>query len=243
MISQRPVQGPPGQTARFRQQVALLLYGALEPDPEACKKVVDRLRKLGVSPEHIAERHIPEAARQIGKQWMEDETCFADVTIATSKLQALLHYLEPDWGVDRQHVSRGLSVLLMVSAENDHTLGAMVLLGQLRRLGCSVRLLLTAKADTLKGEIGSTRFDAVMISASSGSKANTLRPLVQAVRRASTGDAPIVIGGGILESEPDLLRLTGADYAENDPHRALKLCRSIKSKSRGERRAEPTATV
>lgn len=194
-----------------------------------------------MSPAQIAERHIPEAARQIGKQWMEDETCFANVTVATSKLQALLRHLGPEWGAERQNFEHGPTILLIVPAECEHTLGAMVILGQLRRLGCSVRLLLGARAETVKAELSSTHFDAIMISAALGVSTLTLRGLIQAIRRTIRGTVPLLIGGGIIAAEPNLLRLTGADHAENDPYKALRLCRLIRS--RGEKRLGLVASV
>lgn len=236
-MSHSSVRAAPRRTARFRQEVTILRDAALEADPEACKRAVDRLRKADVAPEQIAERLIPEAARQIGKQWMENKTCFADVTIATSKLQAVLRYLGPDWGVESPYAGQGPTILLMVPAGCEHTLGAMVVLGQLRRLGCSVRLILGARAETVKVELSSNHFDAIMISAAPGVSTLGLRRIVQAVRRTDTGDAPILIGGGILDTEPDLLRLTGADHAESDPNRALKLCRVIEV--RGEKHLGP----
>jgi methanogenic corrinoid protein MtbC1 len=210
---------------RFQRQVAVLCDAALAGQPEACKRASERLKKLGVPGEQIIDLHIPAAARQIGEQWVRDEISFADVTISVSRLQALLRHLERRGCCVPLGDPNGLSILLLVASENDHTLGAMVVVNQLRRSGCSVRLILAARPETLSADIGMTRFDIDMISAARGDSAKPLRRLIQAVRRSRTGDAPIVIGGGMLDSEPDILRLTGADFAEKDTQRALALGR------------------
>lgn len=180
--------------------------------------------RSGISRKEIAELHIPLAAREIGERWVRDDASFAEVTIAVSRLQSLLRKLEPEPGAEAVIHADGPLILLLVSCDNDHTLGAMVLLGQLRRLGCSARLLVGAHPTTLGAEIGASRFDAVMISAAPGNSTIALHRLVLSLRKMGAGDAPIVIGGGIVESEPELLRRTGADVAESDLHRALELC-------------------
>lgn len=208
----------------FRRQVRKLSDAALDPDTDACRRAADGLMRSGVAAVTVAEDHIPAAARWIGEQWMQDEVSFADVTISVSRLQTLLRCLDEGPRPGRSGVSRQPGVLLLVSHDNDHTLGAMVLLGQLRRQDCSVRLLLGARPDTLSEKIAGMHFDAVMISAAQGNRMETLRRLVLAVRRAGE-DGPIVIGGSIVGSEPELCRRTGADHAEKDLQRALKLCR------------------
>jgi methanogenic corrinoid protein MtbC1 len=208
----------------FRRQVRKLSDAALDPDPDACRRAADGLMRSGVTAVAVADDHIPAAARWIGEQWMQDEVSFAEVTISVSRLQTLLRCLGENPQTELSGGRREPGVLLLVSHDNDHTLGAMVLLGQLRRRGCSVRLLLGARPDTLSEKIAGMHFDAVMISAAQGNRMETLRRLVLAVRRAGQ-DAPIVIGGSIVESEPELCRRTGADHAEKDLQRALKLCR------------------
>lgn len=217
---------------RFERQVDMLCGAALAGDPDACKRAAERLERLGVTAEQIADLHIPASARQIGEQWVRDKTSFADVTIAVSRLQALLRYLEQGGCCVQLGDAQGPSILLMTANENDHTLGAMIVVSQLRRFGCSVRLILAAHPEEVSEETGRTRFDVVMISAAQGDSVKPLRRLVQAIRRSTSSDAPIVIGGGMLDSEPDVLRLTGADYSEKDPQRALALCRLSLNKRR-----------
>src|SRR5690606_29300455 len=126
----------------------------------------------------------------IGEQWMQDEVSFADVTISVSRLQTLLRYLGRSPQTEHSGISCDSRILLLVSHDNDHTLGAMVLLGQLRRQGCSVRLLLGARPDTISEKIAGMHFDAVMISGAQGNRVETLRRIVLAVRKAGE-DAPI----------------------------------------------------
>ncbi|TKA95702.1 cobalamin B12-binding domain-containing protein [Cereibacter changlensis] len=221
---------------RFQRQVDVLCDAALAGQPEACKRASERLKKLGVPSEQIIDLHIPAAARQIGEQWVRDEISFADVTISVSRLQALLRHLERPGYCVPVGDPHGLSILLLVASENDHTLGAMVVVNQLRRRGCSVRLILAARPETVIAETEITRFDVVMISAAQGDSARPLRRLIQAVRKSSSSSASIIIGGGMIDSESDILRLTGADFAEKDTQRALALCRLRSQATAGKRK-------
>jgi methylmalonyl-CoA mutase cobalamin-binding subunit len=184
--------------------------------------------EVGIPPEEIADHYIPAVARRLGEMWCEDEVSFATVTIGVARLQGLLRDLEDIAGMARMDEPEGASLLVVVAAGVYHTLGAMVLTGQLRRRGHAVRLLLGPEPEAVAVAVRQARFDAVLISASDGGSAESVRQIVHAVKTATGAAPPVVIGGTILVSEDltgaDIRSLTGADHVTSDPTEALHLC-------------------
>jgi methanogenic corrinoid protein MtbC1 len=194
----------------------------------AAQATIRHMIESGVSPEDIADLYIPAVARRLGDRWCEDEIGFATVTIGVARLQGLLRDIEDLTGLQRTVEPEGASLLIVVSAGAYHTLGAMVLTGQMRRAGHAVRLMLGAEPEAVSTAVRQARFDLAMISAAEGTAAEAIRVLVHAVKNATGSPPPVVIGGTVLEHAKeigaDILTLTGADHATSDPNEALRLC-------------------
>ena len=201
-----------------------LRSAAIDRDLDSRFSIVKEMRAAGISLEDIADHYIPEVARQLGEQWCEDQLGFADVTIGTARLQSLLRDLSTEfhYPTDMKNES-GIAVVVL--ADEYHTLGAMVLTSQLRRLGISVRLLLgVSETDALR-ELQQDRYDAVMISASHIESLDKLAKFVEKIRKQTRRNTPIVIGGPVIGHSQDVKALTGADVATSDVHEAIRACR------------------
>lgn len=252
---EHPVAGTSRATSAARQMAAVLvrntpgdldlnvlsdLHNAvLGRDPETAKQVVHDLVASGVPAVDLADFYIPEVARKLGDQWCIDELSFANVTIGSARLQSMLRSLGPDWSGETTGQKATASILLVVPQEVYHTLGALVLGGQLRRKGLSVKLVLGGKPQDVAIHVESAHYDCVFISSSRGETLESLHRLVEAVKTATLTPPPIVIGGTILEVEPieTITELTGADYATSIPEEALSLCQGTQYDARSKKRA------
>ena len=206
--------------------ISTLHQAALSADRNACSTALATALAKGVRREDIADFYIPEVARAMGDEWCADELGFAGVTIGVSRLQSMLRDLGPDWSGDKSADPAAPSIMLLVPQEVYHTLGAMVLAGQLRRLGLSVRMMLGARPSEVAERIQRTKYDAVFISSSRGETLESLRRIVDVVKNATDQPPPVVIGGSLLEVETteNVTALTGADYATIRVYEALKHC-------------------
>ncbi|WP_342077604.1 cobalamin B12-binding domain-containing protein [Yoonia sp. SS1-5] len=203
-----------------------LREAALSADREACVEVMKDALHGGLRPEDMADLYIPALARDMGQDWCEDQLGFAQVTIGVSRLQSMLRDLGPAWSADSVAHPAAPAIMLVVPEQAHHTLGAMVLAGQLRRKGLSVRLVLGMRRTELVKLVELASFDAVFISASCGERLETLRRIVDVIGVAASRRPPVVIGGSILdvEDKENVTALTGADYATGCPDEALRLC-------------------
>jgi len=203
-----------------------LKEAALGKDPDACRREVNVALQTGTSPEDLADYYVPALARDMGDQWCVDQLSFAGVTIGVSRLQAMLRELGPSWTSDNAVTSESHAILLLVPREVYHTLGAIVLSSQLRRMGVSVKLILGGKPEDIAQRLDRTNYQAVFVSASCGETLESLRRIVHLVKTSAKTPIPVVIGGSILDVETteNVTALTGADYATRIPEEALKLC-------------------
>ncbi len=189
-----------------------------------CESLLLDALNAGVTQEDIADLYIPTVARMLGDAWCSDETSFAQVTIGVARLRGALRVLGPAWLSDEQAPADASTILLATAKGAQHTLGATILAGQLRRSGISVRLCIDAAPNQVHGLVSAVDFDAVWLSASIGENLETLRQIVESVRKGTGVPIPVVLGGTIVADERSLVKLTGANFVSVDLCEAIDFC-------------------
>jgi methylmalonyl-CoA mutase cobalamin-binding subunit len=179
------------------------------------------LRRVRVSDIDLVDSYFPEVARYIGCAWVDDDAAFAEVTLVVSKMQAILRDIGRDWTSDGGGGREATTVLVVLPEGEQHSFGAMMLSGQLRRKGISVRLEIGTSADGLGRLARERNFDCAMISVACEEKLDPCRRVVEALKQGSDGRLTVAVGGALLDRPIDILRLTGADVVTRDPMVAL----------------------
>ncbi len=208
----------------YNRLVQQLVEGVRSMERGAQEAAVQDLRRYGCTPTDIADIYIPAAARVLGDEWCRDEVSFADVTIGTARLQGMLRDLEREWMRERPKGPENGPSIAIICEDDFHTLGAMVVAGQMRRVGASVRLMLGLTFSERMEILKEHSFDVVMISATRTENLETTRKLVKNIRTVCGNQLPIVLGGTVIEKNINVKALTGADHVVNDPKEALELC-------------------
>ena len=113
---------------------------AIEETHHAMEAFLRDLVRQKVPAATVADLYIPALARRLGDDWLDDRVSFMEVTLASSRMQGMLRAIGAAWTADLADPAQQGALLLIVVRNEQHTLGAMVLLGQLRRMGVSVRL-------------------------------------------------------------------------------------------------------
>ncbi|MXQ09779.1 hypothetical protein GQ651_18180 [Alphaproteobacteria bacterium GH1-50] len=204
--------------------IGLLRTGVLGRTTEQREDAISDLMGSGLKLNELIDLYIPEVARRLGEEWCTDQTSFADVTIGAARLQGMLRDLLQD--VYRKHPPKDTGgIAVAVLAGESHTLGAMIITAQLRRLGVSVRLVLSLDLEEAALNLaGEDRFDAIMISASHVESLVQVGKFVEKLRQKTNRSIPIVVGGPVMGTGKDVKAVTGADFATSDVVEALRLC-------------------
>ena len=207
----------------FSEAIVQRLTHAVQTDNSALIEALKPdLRRARISPAMLADIYIPEAARRLGRAWEEDTLTFADVTIGTVRLQSLLRDIGSDWASDAKKMARpGGSVLLLLPEKEHHTLGPLVVTGQLRRRGISVCLQLATTDGEWKSMLRRRHFDGVIISVGWEGKLTAAAQLVGMIKHLTKEKMPVAVGGAVLTRSDAILACDGADIVTNDLDLAL----------------------
>jgi len=222
------VAGTAPNERRLREVVVdKLLAAVLSADPLAFEAMRPDLRRARITAAMLADTYIPEVARKLGQGWEDDCMSFVEVSIGTARLQAILREIGASWSADERAEGGTTTVLVIVPQGEQHTLGAMVLISQLRRRGVSVCLRFGPGIAEMRRLLEGRLFDGVMISLSNLDKVPEVTRLVQNIREAAPRPLFVALGGVVLREPKDLLARTGVDLATNDIDAVLKSLRPL----------------
>lgn len=204
------------------QSLVLALARALvEAGPEAFQALRPDLRRARISDADLADVYFPAVARELGCAWAEDRLPFAEVSIATARMQAMLRQFGRDWTSNQLAGTGGAAVLLVLPEGEQHSLGAMVLAGQLRRQGISVQVQIGADAGALRALAAARWFDCAMVSVACEERLALCAKLVKSLKDGSRGRLWVAVGGAVLDRASDVRSVTGADIATNNARLVL----------------------
>lgn len=202
--------------------VLRLMKAVLTGDPEAFGALRADFKRARVPAALLADHYIPEVARRLGREWAEDCKTFADVTMGTARLQAMLREIGQEWYADSAGAAVGPTLLVILPEGEHHTLGAMVLAARLRRSGVSVSLRIGDTPPVLATFVRDRSFDAALISVACHERLETSARLVKTLKEATKGKLKIALGGAVLETGEYTASETGADVVTSDIEVALK---------------------
>lgn len=197
---------------------------ATDPDEPRLHQFMMHLVRERVSAAAVADLYIPELARRLGRDWMDDRATFAQVSLATARIQGMLRAIGSAWSADTAAPGAARSLALVVPKGEQHTLGAMVLLGQLRRLGISVRLILGEGPAGIAALVRDGGLQGVLISVSATSRLAEVQGIVRELRAKVVAGLPIVVGGAVVRADVESMRLAGVDLMTADLSQALAAC-------------------
>lgn len=193
--------------------VQSFITAALSGTERSFDALLGHFRRTKISLAMLADVYIPEAARRMGDSWLDDQLSWLDVSIGVARLQSLLREVGAAWTAD-QADSRGHgAVLLLIPEGEQHTLGPMVVMGQLRRMGISVCLRIGPSHSELSNLLDHRQFDGILISIATEARLQSAVVLIKLIRAMRKKLPPIVIGGPIVYEKPQLVACAGADYS------------------------------
>lgn len=201
--------------------VLRLMQAVSSCEPDAFSLVRPEFRRAKISPVMLADRYIPEVARRLGRDWASDCATFAEVTMGSARLQSLLREIGKDWSADATGSAEDPTLLLVVPEGEQHTLGAMVLAGRLRRSGVSVSIRIGDPLPVLATFVRDRGFDGALVSVACHERLEHSAKLVKTLKDATHGRLKIALGGAVLESGEYTMSGTGADVVTNDIEEAL----------------------
>ena len=160
---------------------------------------VETLTSRGLQADAIVDYCIPRIARNYGQEWANDSLSFATVSVGCAHLQLVLKHIIQERGFSILD-GGGKCILLAAVAPEQHTLGALILADQLRRLDYSVKMCLGTSPEELIKTLLENKFHAVLFSASSLEAAQISTQCVNQIRQNYAYQPLVFLGGSILST-------------------------------------------
>jgi MerR family transcriptional regulator, light-induced transcriptional regulator len=205
------------QAAMPRDEIVQgFIAASLTGSEGAFDSLLVQLRKTRLSYAMLCDIYIPEAARRMGEAWTDGDMSWLDVSMGVARLQSLLREIGTEWAADRADDMGYGAVLMVVPEGEQHTLGPMVAMGQLRRMGLSVCLRIAPNARELSHLLDHRDFDGILISVATEARLKSAATLIRFFRSLKLNVPPIVLGGPIVYDNPQLAATAGADYSGTD---------------------------
>ncbi|MEL6807190.1 MAG: cobalamin B12-binding domain-containing protein [Pseudomonadota bacterium] len=213
-------------TAAGVRQIALdylgrALLSKSEFDP-AC--VLDELCGFRLTRDAIVDLYIPQAAVQLGDQWMCSDIAFADVTVGALRLQSLLGEAANGLVWARHAPGDALEALIVVPAGEQHFLGASVVAAQLRRTGCDVNLAISETTEQITARVMMDQPDMVLMSCARIDALALVTKTVKQIKAAADPAPVLAIGGPLRGNLEEIRKQTGVDLVTSIAAEVVGFC-------------------
>jgi len=205
---------PEGGVTFTPEMVQELANALISGDNKAAGRLVAAQQDAGHSEKSIYLTYLAEAARLLGTWWDADAVTFAQVTIGTARIYAILRVLAPRMRRENTDTT-GKAVLICCVPEETHTLGVKMAADLLRAEGWAVTLAMGETHEQLIDRIAKAQPVIAGLSAASERSMPSLAKLIMAIRICSP-DTLIFVGGRIVGHCPDLIELSDVDAMARD---------------------------
>lgn len=179
-----------------------------DDDGDEAEAFIAAFSTAGVPPAALLLDLFAPAARELGRQWADDEASFIDVSIALCRIHRLAQThasaMEP---ADCGHGGRAL---ITAPPGAQHQLGALIVEAFMRSAGWRVEGGAFASAVDLAAEIARHPYRVLGLSIASR---EDFPAAVDAIRRARAARPGlfVMVGGAALQDEPEMAKALGAD--------------------------------
>ena len=194
--------------AATQEDVKALCFAFVSDDEDAAAQIISDLRAVGVRPEDIYLKRLAAAARLLGEMWVNDEMSFAQVTVGTGRMFAIMrsmrHLFEPTV------LAQNKTAIFAAVPGEDHTLGVHMAADMFRKDGWDISLKVGMDHEQLVAEIEQAPTSIVGLSISGEHSIQALSRLVVALHIACPHAILVVSGSNVEEVEPTLA-LMGLD--------------------------------
>lgn len=201
------------QSPNRSAQVTDMIKALSHDDSSRAEVLVADLLNSGVGVQDLCLDHLAPAARELGVYWEHDMMPFADVSMATARIQSIVRSIPSQRLAQRGLLERG--ALFAAVPEEAHTLGIVMAADHFRRRGWDVDLLIGMDHNALMRVIVQDDRHVVGLSCAGRHTARGLRELIHEIRRCRP-DMAVVISGHVLGDAHTLQSLPYVDGVVHD---------------------------
>jgi methanogenic corrinoid protein MtbC1 len=200
------------------EEIDTLVKALLSDRHAAASEMLTGLQGEGLPLSEVYIGYISGAARRLGQLWDNDEVGFLQVTLATSRLTAIICGLKKVF-YDREGSPQRRALFAACPGES-HVMGVSMAADIFRREGWEIDLEIGQDHDELLMAQHLGGYPVIGLSASSDAMILPLARFIRAARLLTPG-ALIYVAGEITHLHADIATTVGADGILNDPVTAM----------------------
>lgn len=194
-------------------QIKSLCHALLSDDHLAGAAFIADVRSAGASMDAVYLKYLAQAARKLGDWWDDDVVSFADVSLGTSRMYAIMRAMRHQIPFRSGSASKA-AIFASVPGET-HTLGVRMATDLFRKDGWDIDLRIGEDHDSLVSHIAQSNVPIVGISAGGQHSLQALSRLIVALRIKTPATA-LFVSGHITEEAADAIELIGVDAIAGD---------------------------
>lgn len=227
-VSQKEVTSDESFLSPTEDERQQFLWSVINESAASSRAFVSKMIARGVPREAIYLDLLTGAARRLGEMWDRDQADFTDVTIGLCRLHQILREQGAFSGSELSGAHDAPSILLATSGGDQHVFGVVMVSEFFRRAGWRVWSDPAASLADLIDMVAREKFDAIGLSAACETAPESIAAEISALRAASVNPAIVVlVGGGLFNRYPELVKVVGADATAADGKGAVELGRRL----------------
>ena len=185
---------------------------------------VDHCLETGSSVETVYVELLAPAARKLGEYWEEDSEDFVGVTMGLWRIQEILRELALRIPPKSRPCHGQRSALFSMMPGEQHSFGTLMVAECFQRAGWDTDVLIQPTQSELTGKFATRHYDLIGLTVSRDCSTGALGGLVKAVKSVSRNpNIRIMLGGRVINENPELVEECGADGTASDAVTAVAL--------------------
>lgn len=201
---------------------------SLTGDAHELLDFVDHCLATGSSVETIYVELLAPAARTLGKYWEDDSEDFVGVTMGLWRIQEILRELTLRIPPKSRPGHGQRAALFSPMPGEQHSFGTLMIAECFQRAGWDTDVLIEPTPSELTKKFANRHYDLIGLTVSCDCSIGPLSSLISTIRAVSSNpQVRVLIGGRVINEQPDLVDRCGADATAVDAPSAVALADSL----------------
>lgn len=197
---------------------------SVSDEAHALMDVVDQRLANGSSVEDLYVELLAPAARRLGEYWEEDREDFIGVTMGLWRIQEVLRELTTRVPPKSRPGQGRRSALFSMMPGEQHSFGTLMVAECFQRAGWDTDVLIEPSKSELTGKFADRRYDLIGLTVSQDCSTASLGSMVKTIKAVSSNPhICIMLGGPVINEQPELVDECGADATAVDAISAVAL--------------------
>lgn len=190
---------------------------SLHEEAHVLLSFVDDCLASGNSVETVFVELLAPAARRLGEYWTADSEDFVGVTMGLWRIQEVLRELTLRIPPAARPGNGQRSALFSPMPGEQHSFGTLMVAECFQRAGWDTDVLIEPTRSELTGKFAKRHYDLIGLTVSNDCSTSALSSLVTTIKAVSSNPhIKVLLGGRVINEQPELARECGADATAHD---------------------------